>query len=256
MQFRDSVSIEDARALGIVSAYLVRKGVEPEGCRFWRDGTVLVPVYALDTTDGARMVGLQRIASDGTKKFNAGMVMEGSVSRLGSPPDDGEPILLCEGYATALSIRLGTLRKHPVYVAFHAGNLPLVARLLRARYPNSPIVICADDDWKTEVPKGTPFNPGVVKADQAARAVGRAGVVVPLFITASRQDGWTDFNDLHQAHGIAAVSDQLDLARIVARIEEEHRARVQLDAPAQRPGKARWTAARRRWGGRASAMAR
>jgi hypothetical protein len=48
MQFRDSVSIEDARALGIVSAYLVRKGVEPEGCRFWRDGTVLVPVYALD----------------------------------------------------------------------------------------------------------------------------------------------------------------------------------------------------------------
>jgi putative DNA primase/helicase len=234
MQFRDSVSIEDARALGIVSAYLVRKGVEPEGCRFWRDGTVLVPVYALDTTDGARMVGLQRIASDGTKKFNAGMVMEGSVSRLGSPPDDGEPILLCEGYATALSIRLGTLRKHPVYVAFHAGNLPLVARLLRARYPNSPIVICADDDWKTEVPKGTPFNPGVVKADQAARAVGRAGVVVPLFITASRQDGWTDFNDLHQAHGIAAVSDQLDLARIAARIEEEHRARVQLDAPSSR----------------------
>jgi putative DNA primase/helicase len=143
------------------------------------------------------------------------MAKEGACARLGAPPIDGAPILVCEGYATGLSIRQALERAHTVFVAFDAGNLAPVATILRQRYPSSPLIFCADDDWKTEIPKGTPFNVGVKKASAAARLVGRAWVVVPLFMSATRQDKWTDFNDLHAAHGLEAVRDQLDVTRIM-----------------------------------------
>lgn len=230
-QWRGAMTVELAAAQGVRSPYLIRKGVAPEGCRFWRDGTVLVPAYLLDDKDGARMLGLQRIASDGSKRFNSGMAMDGAVCRLGAPPDDGEPILVCEGYATGLSIRQALASAYHVFVAFNAGNLVKVAEILRARYPTSPLIFCADDDWKTEVPKGTPFNPGLVYAGRAAQRVGFATVVRPLFFEASRQDAWTDFNDLHAAHGLSAVTDQLrHIPELVEELRAEHRARVQLEA--------------------------
>jgi putative DNA primase/helicase len=200
----------------IPSEYLKRKGVQPEACRFLVDGTVLVPMLHYDATDGARLAGLQKIASDGVKRFNKGMAKEGAACRLGVAPTDGDVLLLAEGYATGLSLREAVMRTLPVFLAFDAGNMKPVAERLRARYPLSPIVFCADDDWKTTRHDGTPWNPGVEYAQAAARAVGYAWVIRPLFNESSRQEKWTDFNDLHLAEGLGTLQAQLDIPTIMS----------------------------------------
>jgi len=109
------------------------------------------------------------------------------------------------------------MRVLPVYGAFDCHNLVLVARSLRRSFPSSPIVLCADDDWRTTLPDGSAINPGVMGAQMAARAVGNAHVIVPLFVAADRQGPQTDFNDLHAARGLAELQAQL------AEIPEDHR---------------------------------
>lgn len=139
------------------SAYLKRKGVEPEPpLRFFADGTLLVPMVRYDVGEEQhkdpdyrgpkRLGGLQKIGPDGTKLYNKGMAKEGCACRLGVAPKDGELVLIAEGAATALSIRQAIGRSRPVYVAFDAGNLSAVAKILRKLYPTSPLLFCADDD--------------------------------------------------------------------------------------------------------------
>lgn len=205
-----------ARAAG-ESPYLKRKGVEPEkGLRFFADGTLVVPMLRYDITEEQekdptytglpRLVGVQKIAPDGVKRFNRNMAKAGAACRLGRAPKDGEILLIVEGVATGLSVRAGVGRSRPVFVAFDAYNLAAVARILRALCPTSPIVFCADDDFATE------GNPGVAMAKRAAEAAANAHVVQPHFLDAEKRaaNKWTDFNDLHQALGVAAIEAQLE----------------------------------------------
>jgi putative DNA primase/helicase len=140
-----------------IDTYLDRKGVNGQkGLRFLPDGTLLVPVVRYDVTEEMeadpeytgprRLVGLQNIAPDGTKRFNKGLAKGGGACLLGKFPKKGEPILITEGVATGLSIREATERQYPVFVAFDAGNLLPAAKILRALYPHNPFVFCADDD--------------------------------------------------------------------------------------------------------------
>ena len=101
-QWKSALSISQAAERGIVSPYLDRKGVTPEGVRFFDDGTILIPAYVPAEVSGATLVGLQKIAPDGDKKFNAGMAKQGASALLGKRPQDGEPILITEGYATEI----------------------------------------------------------------------------------------------------------------------------------------------------------
>jgi len=142
------------------SAYLKRKGVDPDaGLRYAQgaDGTVLlVPMVRYDVSrdmdsdpayaGARRLCGLQKIADDGSKLYNKGMAKEGCSLCLGKLPDDGALILIVEGLATGLSVRQATGRAHAVFVAFDAGNLAPVARILRKLYPKSTVLFCADDD--------------------------------------------------------------------------------------------------------------
>jgi putative DNA primase/helicase len=93
-------------------------------------------------------------------------------------------VLIGEGLATAQSAREAT--KLPAVVAFSAGNLPDIARIVRDLNPKAEIIIIADDD---EVGRAK-------SADAAKRANGR--VVIP-------GSGCNDFNDLHASQGLAAV---------------------------------------------------
>jgi putative DNA primase/helicase len=99
-------------------------------------------------------------------------------------------LYIAEGYATGASIHEAT--GYAVAVAFNAGNMVAVARTMRSKFPNLRLILCADDDT------GTPGNPGLVKAREAAQAVG-GSLAVPDFGN-SRPEGATDFNDLHR-HG-------------------------------------------------------
>ena len=183
------------------SPYLTRKGVQPYGVRFTADGWLLVPVR-----DGAgQLWNLQRIApvvpagGGPDKLFLRGGRKSGLWHLVGDVATNapGRAVLLvCEGYATAASLHEAT--GYPVAVAFDAGNLAIVAKALCKLYPGALLVLCGDDDVQTAARTGN--NPGRDKATAAARAVrGLAVFPAPL------PDDGSDFNDLHQAAGLAAV---------------------------------------------------
>jgi putative DNA primase/helicase len=139
-------------------AYLKKKGLRWEnGLRLAKDGTLLVPMVRYDVDEKTdedpdysgprRLAGLQKITPAGDKLFNRGMDPVGAACIFGRRKlRDGDLILLGEGLATVLSAFQGLERAYPAVVAFTAGNLAHVARILRALYPASPILFLADDD--------------------------------------------------------------------------------------------------------------
>lgn len=184
------------------SPYLQRKGIEPEACRFLPGGAIVIPLLRYDAPREDALRGAQVIQADGTKRFTRGFAKVGAALRLGHVAV-GEPILICEGYATGLTLRMAVDRRLPVFVALDAGNLLPVAELLRGMYPDSRLLICADDDFRT---KG---NPGREKAHKAARTVPDTAYTWPYFRAGSRGPKDTDFNDLHAREGLRVVRRQL-----------------------------------------------
>ncbi|OAI11358.1 hypothetical protein A1359_14520 [Methylomonas lenta] len=89
-----------------------------------------------------------------------------------------ETVLIAEGFATAATLHEQS--SYRVYMAFTAGNLLAVGRIVRERLPSANIVFAADNDTKTA------GNPGLTKATEAAAAVGGSVAVPPIH---------GDFND-------------------------------------------------------------
>ncbi len=191
------------------SPYLVRKGVQAHGLRF-AGAALLVPLR----DEAGKLHNLQSIAADGQKRFLPGGRKSGLWHMLGTVPDahtsafasagagaddahdDQAVILLAEGYATAATLHQAT--GWPVAVAFDAGNLGKVAHALRQRYPTALLALCGDDVQATHAKTGN--NPGRDKATAAAGAA-QGMAVFPVDLP----EGGSDFNDMHQAHGLAAV---------------------------------------------------
>ena len=168
--------------------YLARKQIPGTGARVVRD-QLLVPMRH----GPGPLVGLQVIQADGSRKFLTGTPAAGAYMTLGKPSRTGW-VVICEGYATGVSIHLAT--GYCVVVAFSAGNLLAVAAKIRAALSEAVLVLAADDDFQTQ------GNPGVTAAHAAAAAVSGL-VAVPRWID-DRGEG-TDFNDLHLAEGLDAV---------------------------------------------------
>ncbi len=174
-------------------AYLVRKGVPPVGVRMDAVRHLIVPLVDPDGT----IHTLQRICEAGDKRYLAGGAKAGHFTPIGDLPDDVATILVCEGWATGASSHAAT--GLPVVAAMDAGNLRLVAPLLRQRFPSARIVLLADNDDKP----GRIENPGVAAATAAARSVDGLIAIPPV-------PG--DFNDLAVASGLAAVRAVIDAA--------------------------------------------
>jgi len=199
------------------SAYLDRKGVQAEACRYLWDGSIVIPLLRYDMPKGDALRAVQRIYP--TPRFNpAGEELpqktftkdfgkSGCALRLGNVDDNTWLVMVCEGYATGLSIRMATDRQVPVYVALDAYNLVFVVEILRKVHPLAHLLICADDDWQTEDHDGP--NPGRNKAKLAAKTTERCDLVWPVFDAAKRQAKDTDFNDLHLREGLGVVAEQL-----------------------------------------------
>lgn len=207
-----------------VSQYAVRKGIPaPESVRFLSadaGGGLVVPMLRYDLPREQALKGVQIIKDDGTKKFTYGMQKPGTACRLGLAVV-GDPVLVCEGYATGMSLRMALASAgmhHAVFVAFDAYNLPVVVQNVFQMLPGSPIIICADDDHATTL-KGLPHNPGRIQAQVAMDGVmdGPTGAKLvvrtfPLFARATaRTDKDTDFNDLHRLEGLPEVAAQLQV---------------------------------------------
>ena len=182
--------------------YLQRKEVPAIGLRQTDDGRLIVPVL---NTSG-RIQNLQFILPDkpteGTDKFflKRGKTSGGFFSIPAQNDTKDGPLLIAEGYATATSLHLAT--GYACLVAFNAGNLKAVAIMARERYAKREIILCADNDTKTQ------GNPGREAASRAARAVGGKLAVCP-----AHEGKATDFNDLHRLRSLEAVRAAVETAR-------------------------------------------
>lgn len=161
--------------------YLVRKGFPNLSGLVCAD-KLLVPVR--DATEYSRIISVQMIDAAGEKKFLPGGRTRCGVYRIGAAPGGARRVILCEGYATGLSLHAALRRlpgPHTIVVCFSAGNLELVAR----HFPGA--LVAADRDQSG-------------RGEQAARATGLAWCMPPEL---------GDFNDMHQSHGVYAVSEAL-----------------------------------------------
>jgi putative DNA primase/helicase len=169
--------------------YLVKKMVFPYGLKVTGNGRLIIPMRDASGT----LHSLQFIDADGRKRFKTGGRKHGCYFTIGKP---NGVLCVCEGYATGASIHEVT--GHAVAVAFDAGNLKAVALALREKLPEVRIILCADDDFRTE------GNPGCAKAIEAARAV-NGMIAYPVF-GEERSAEDTDFNDMFNKHGAEAVA--------------------------------------------------
>ncbi|GEP60554.1 toprim domain-containing protein [Reyranella soli] len=162
--------------------YLARKGF-PRMLGLVHHGLLLVPARL----KGA-VVSLQQIASEGTKMNLPGGRMAGASFTLGY----GALEVLCEGYATALSIKAALSAMHlpgRVTACFSAANVAEVAEYRRHA------VIMADHDRPVAQFGG--LGAGEYYARRAALPW-----IMPL------QEG-ADANDLHLSEGLSALQSLL-----------------------------------------------
>jgi len=174
------------RAVGMLNGsglsthpYLEAKGFPDEqGNVLWQDGK---PVLLIPMRVGGNLVGLQQIDEDGGKKFLYGQRTSGAVFTF----DNKGMNVLCEGYATALSVRLAfkqMKQRYTLHVCFSAGNMAKVAAGLE---------------------------PGLLIADNDASGTGQR---------VAEESGWKywlspvvnqDFNDYHREHGLFKSTQSL-----------------------------------------------
>ena len=135
--------------------YLAMKGIRPNGLR--QSGNILfVPLIDIH----GKLWNLQRIYPDGSKRLLKGGRIKGCFALIGQL--DAGRVYVCEGFATGATIHQET--GAPVVCAMNAGNLKAVCQALAD--PSLDIVVAADNDHRTEV------NPGLIKAREAAAAIG------------------------------------------------------------------------------------
>ncbi|HCF2594647.1 TPA: toprim domain-containing protein [Pseudomonas aeruginosa] len=173
--------ISDAGPADPYHPYLHRKGCLPHGLR-QRGDLLLVLLY-----HAGRLVNLQRIGPDGSKRFLHG----GRVTECYSPIGiikPREPLYICEGWATGAALHEET--GHAVACAMTTGNLLAVGKHLHQRHPDAVPVIAGDDDRLTE------GNPGRTAAIKAAEALS-CGLVLPPWC-GDEPLALSDFNDLRQ----------------------------------------------------------
>jgi putative DNA primase/helicase len=189
-----------AEAANANHTYLTSKGITAHGVKKWRDALV-IPVRI-----GGELTSLQFIEGDGSKRFLTGGVIAGGYFSIGKPKGI---VIVCEGFATGATLH--AITGHAVAIAFNAGNIEAVARAIRAKFPDSRIIIAADDDFRTD------GNPGVAKAREAASAVGGT-VATPPFNRDAGETA-TDWNDFQQARGDDATREAWEAALLPPSID-------------------------------------
>lgn len=120
-----------------VHPYLEKKGFQDERINTWKTESGLVAVIPMRI--GSKVVGCQMISESGDKKFLFGQ----RTSNAQFVFANGGMDILCEGYATALSVRhalKNAKRQYTLHVCFSAGNLKKVAQNLKSG------IVIADND--------------------------------------------------------------------------------------------------------------
>lgn len=132
-----------------------------------------------------------------------------ATGRLPDGDGAGLTLLIGEGVATVLSAKEAT--GHPAIAALSSGNLPVVAKAMRERYPAAALVILADLVKATGEP-----DPHAIEAAK----VGAGRTAIPDF-GSDRDPDMTDFNDMMILDGVEAVARAIASANEPARGEHQ-----------------------------------
>jgi putative DNA primase/helicase len=158
--------------------YMEKKGF-PDDKQWVYEGLLIIPMRI-----DQRLVGCQTISADGTKKFLYGQITKGAETII----DNKGVHILCEGFATGLSIRrsLKAIKKrYTIHICFSASNIIQMAE----KYNNC--VIVADNDsvgLKTAIKTGRPYWVSDLEGEDANDYEKRNGsVALGLSIIASFQ---------------------------------------------------------------------
>lgn len=193
----NKVTAELAKAKPVQKSfgYLQYKGVGAVPGLYRNGPTLLIPLKDADQ----RVVNLQRIwqDTDGAwqKRYQKDAQRAGTYFAI---KGSATTVAVCEGVATGISIYEAT--GWTVLCAGDTSQLLTVAKMVRVKMGAVRLVMCADNDRHTE------GNPGLTKAREVAEVV-NAEVRLPVF---DLDSAGTDFNDLHQEGGLAAVREQLE----------------------------------------------
>lgn len=197
-------------------AYTLAKGIKPYGAKTI-SGLLVLPLYA-----NGELVNLQRINSQGEKRFLTGGQVKGAYMPIGKLTKETKEAILCEGWATGCSLHEAT--GTPVVVAWNAGNLPIIAQRLRDAFPTMELRVCGDNDAS-----GT----GQKAAHEAAGVHGLGVWCIPHFTdehyqaaSDSNKTRPNDFNDLHQLAGLAEVKQQTQKIRLLGIAQESQAVQI------------------------------
>lgn len=172
--------------------YLIEKGILPHDALIDGQNVLIIPMYFNDEIVSYQRIYPMRLPDGTNKRFLKGGRKKGCYHPIGNK-GTGD-LGICEGFATGASIHEAT--GDDVVVAFDAGNLLPVAKVMRDKYPGRRFMFWADDDARRVDRNGQPENIGIIKATEAAQAV-NGYLSVPDF-GPNRPEGATDFNDLHR----------------------------------------------------------
>lgn len=179
-------------------AYLIKKDVKRHnGVKLDVEGhRLVIPLRDIN----GRLVSLQWISEDGSKRFFYGAPLEGAFFGIALnrfKEDDGKNniILLAEGYATAAKVH--QLTGLPVMATMTCGNLEAVATAVKEKFSKARVIVAADNDAKTQQERG--FNPGITSAKMLVSKELAIDCVFPEF--ENYKDG-TDWDDYALKYGV------------------------------------------------------
>ncbi|WP_275381559.1 AAA family ATPase [Xenorhabdus bovienii] len=191
----DSVAALMAQTVAGQSPYLTAKGLHYPNQRLLPDNSTVLALI----TPGGKVTGAQIIKPNGEKKLLTGSQKKGAFIPLSTLEENPDTVIITEGYATALTVN--QLCNGAVLAALDAGNLLSVAQSVRERWPDTKIILAADNDWHhpDELDKnGKPkVNIGKISAEKAAIAVNG-------WITLPPTEHKADWDDYHQQYGLEA----------------------------------------------------
>ncbi|PMO58745.1 hypothetical protein BCT07_10855 [Vibrio breoganii] len=159
---------------------------------------LLIPVF----DENNSVQSLQAISPEGKKFFMSGGKMVGGRMTISGNTDT---VYLCEGYATGMSLH--QLTNDTVVVAFNAANLKSIAPSLPELYPESTIIIAADNDHiKEKEGKG---NKGLEVAKYLYEKH-QLPYTFPPFDSQSTGTDWNDYCCVNtEEDALAALKDSL-----------------------------------------------
>lgn len=186
-----------------ISDYLKRKGVGHHGIRFRNSeqygNVAVVPMCDVD----GRLWSYQLLNADGSKHNANGGRVSGLFHFL-RPILNGFPFGIAESYVTAATCM--EITGIPTVCAFSSNNIKDVARPISGKFPDSVVLLFADNDRHLET------NVGIRCAEEAAEAVGgRATILFPDFGDRLPAKDESDWNDFFRAFGKEASVDRLSI---------------------------------------------